>query len=219
MGLLGDKYVELSAGTPESEPVRRGDMIKGAAQLEIKDVMEIGTVSIQKMSDFINKLDHLVTQMEKGQGTVSRLLTDPSLYENLRDSTRTLSLTLKDIREARGSIKLLLEDPALYNNLLAASSSLEGLSRKMNESSGTLRKMIEDPALYDKLLTATASVEEFSGKLNAILEKIDKGEGVAGTLVQDKELSKELKETVAEIRDLLKDIKEDPKKYFKFSIF
>jgi phospholipid/cholesterol/gamma-HCH transport system substrate-binding protein len=89
----------------------------------------------------------------------------------------------------------------------------------MNESSGTLRKMIEDPALYDKLLTATASVEEFSGKLNAILEKIDKGEGVAGTLVQDKELSKELKETVAEIRDLLKDIKEDPKKYFKFSIF
>jgi phospholipid/cholesterol/gamma-HCH transport system substrate-binding protein len=219
MGLLGDKYVELSAGTQESGPVARGDMIKGAAQLGMKDVMEIGTVSIQKMSDFINKLDHLVTQIEKGEGTISRLLSDPSLYDNLRDSTKTLSLTLKDIKEARGSIKLLMEDPTLYNNLLAASSSIEGLSRKMNESSGTLKKMVEDPALYDKLLTATASVEEFSGKLNAILDKIDKGEGVAGTLVQDKELAKELKETVAEVRDLLKDIKGDPKKYFKFSIF
>jgi phospholipid/cholesterol/gamma-HCH transport system substrate-binding protein len=219
MGLLGDKYVEVSAGTPESGHIQRGDMIRGAAQLEIKDVMETGTASIQKMTDFISKLDHLVTKIEQGEGTVSRLLTDPSLYDNLRDSTRTLSLTLKDIREARGSIKLLMEDPTLYNNLLSASSSMEGLSRKMNESSGTFKKMIEDPALYDKLLTATASVEEFSGKLNAILEKIDKGEGVAGTLVQDKELAKELKETVVEVRDLLKDIKGDPRKYFKFSIF
>ncbi len=219
MGLLGDKYVELSAGTPASGEIHPGDMIQGAAQLEIKDVMETGISSIQKMTDFITKLDNLVTKIEKGEGTISRLLDDPSLYENLRDSAKALSSTLNDIRESRGSMKLFVEDPTLYNNLLAASSSMEGFSRKMNESSGTLKKMIEDPALYDRLLAATESVEKFSGKLNALADEIDRGEGVAGTLVKDKELAAELKETVAEVKDLLKDIKGNPKKYFKFSVF
>ncbi|HYA26899.1 MAG TPA: MlaD family protein [Thermodesulfovibrionales bacterium] len=219
MGLLGDKYVEVSAGTQEAGPIKPGDMIAGASQLEIKDVMETGIASIQKMTDFIDKMDHLVTRIEKGEGTMSRLLSDPSLYDNLRDSAKTLSLTMKEMREARGSVRLLVEDPTLYQNLLSASSSLEGFSKKMNESSGTLKKMIEDPALYDKLLTASASVEQFSGKLNALADEIDKGEGVAGSILKDKELARELKETVTEIKELLKDIKDDPRRYFKFSIF
>ena len=219
MGLLGDKYVELSAGTHKSGAIQPGDMITGAAQLELKDVMEVGTVSIQRMSDFIRKLDNLLTKIEKGEGSVTRFLTDPTLYDNLRDATKSLSLTLKDIRDARGTIKLLMEDPAVYNNLLAASSSLEGLSRKMNESSGTLKKMIEDPALYNRLLTTTVSLEEFSTKFNSVLDKIDKGDGVAGTLMNDKEMARELKDTVTELRQLVKDIKSDPKKYFKFSVF
>ncbi|HYA26978.1 MAG TPA: hypothetical protein VEE82_03180, partial [Thermodesulfovibrionales bacterium] len=178
-----------------------------------------GTASIQKMTVFIDKLDHLVTKVETGEGTISKLLTDPSLYKNLSDSAMTLSLTLKEMKEAKGSLKLLMEDPSLYNNLVAASSSVESLSRKINESSGTFKKMVEDPALYDRLLAATVSVEEFSGKLSVIADKISKGEGVAGTLLQDKDLAKEIKETVAEMRDLLKDIKGNPKKYFKFSVF
>lgn len=219
MGLLGDKYVELSAGTAEAGTIQRGDMIKGAAQLELKDVMEVGTVSIQRMSDFIKKLDSLLTKIEKGEGTVTKFLTDPTLYDNLRDATKSLSLTLKDIRDARGTIKLLMEDPTLYNNLLAASASFEELSRTMNNSSGTLKKLAEDPALYNKLVSATAAIETFSVKLNSIIETVDKGEGVAGSLVRDKELASDLKATVAELKELIKNIKEDPKKYFKFSVF
>jgi hypothetical protein len=38
-------------------------------------------------------------------------------------------------------------------------------------------------------------------------------------LRNDKELAMELKDTVTELRQLVKDIKSDPKKYFKFSVF
>jgi phospholipid/cholesterol/gamma-HCH transport system substrate-binding protein len=219
MGLLGDKYVELSAGTPKAGTIQSGDMIQGAAQLELKDVMEVGTVSIQRMSDFIRKLDNLLTKIEKGEGSVTKFLTDPTLYDNLRDAAKSLSLTMKDIRDAQGTIKLLMNDPTLYNNLLATSASLEGLSRKMSESSGTLKKMIEDPTLYNRLLTTTASLEESSTKFGAVLEKIDKGDGVAGALMNDKEMARELKDIVSELSQLVKDIKSDPKKYFNFSVF
>ena len=246
MGLLGDKYVELSGGSPEAGKLAAGDTVTGASQIELKDVMEVGTASIQKMTDFLKKLDSLVTKIEAGQGTVSKFISDPALYNNLKDSTRNLALTLKEIREARGTMKLLVEDPTLYNKLLAASTSIEGFGKTLNESSGSLKKMIEDPTLYNKMVKATSSLEDFGKKLNegqgtlgklaenaelydnlnkaslklaSVLDRIDKGEGLAGTLVNDKELAKELKDNVAELKDLLKDVRENPKKYFKFSIF
>jgi hypothetical protein len=42
---------------------------------------------------------------------------------------------------------------------------------------------------------------------------------LAGALIKDKELTRELKDTVAELKALLKDIKDHPGKYLKFSLF
>ncbi len=48
---------------------------------------------------------------------------------------------------------------------------------------------------------------------------VERGEGLAGTLLKDRHLAEELKGTIEELKALLKDIKEHPKKYFKFSVF
>ena len=116
-------------------------------------------------------------------------------------------------------MKLLIEDPSLYNKALATASSMEEFSKKLNESAGTLKKMIEDPELYGNLNKA-------SSQLSSILEGIDKGKGMAGTLIRDEKLVKDLQDVLvefkklsAEIEALAKDIKEHPKKYFKFSLF
>jgi ABC-type Fe3+-hydroxamate transport system substrate-binding protein len=42
---------------------------------------------------------------------------------------------------------------------------------------------------------------------------------VAGAFIRDEELTQELKSTIMELKELMKDIKDHPKKYFKFSIF
>jgi phospholipid/cholesterol/gamma-HCH transport system substrate-binding protein len=144
MGLLGDKYIELTGGSPKAEPIKPGDMINGMAVIELKDVVEISASSIKKMSDFINKLDHLVTKIEMGEGTVARFLTDPDIYENL-DISATLSVVLHEIKDGQGTVRMLLQDPTLYEKLVATTSSLEELSRKLNNGSGTLNKLTEDP--------------------------------------------------------------------------
>ncbi|MEW6002204.1 MAG: MlaD family protein [Nitrospirota bacterium] len=246
MGLLGDKYVELSNGTPQAEPIKPGDMIKGINQIELQDVMETSAASIKKMSEFIGKLEGIVEKIESGKGTVSKFLTDPEIYNNLKETTKTLSVIIKDLKTGQGTIKMLIEDPSLYNKMLAAASSMEELSRTINTSSGTIRKLVEDPTLYNKMLAASLSIEEFSKKLtqgdgtlkrlaedpdlyenlnsaskrlSSILEKIDAGEGVAGSMIKDEELAIELRETIRELKKLTGDIKEHPRKYFRFSIF
>jgi phospholipid/cholesterol/gamma-HCH transport system substrate-binding protein len=219
MGLLGDKYIEISDGSAQAEPIKPGDMIQGTTQLEIQDIVNASSESIQKVTGFMDKFGSFIEKIEKGEGTIAKFLTDPSIYDNLRDTTKTLSMILKDFKESEGTMKLLMKDPSLYNKLLSTTSSLEEFSRKLNKGQGTLKRLAEDPQLYENLDTA-------SKQLSLILKRIDSGEGVAGSLVKDKELDREMKDTltelktsVTEFKELIRDVREHPKKYFKFSVF
>ena len=219
MGLLGDKYIELSAGSPQGEPLQPGEIIKGTEPIQFSQLMETTGVAIEKMGDFINKLDIIVTKIEEGQGSLAKFFTDPTIYNNLKKSTETLSQLLEDIKNSEGTLKMLIEDPSLYKKTVTTISSIEEFSRKLNEGSGTLKKLIEDPELYGNLNQAAS-------RLSSILGGIEKGKGVAGALIGDEELAKELRDLLLELRKLsfeleglAKDIKEHPKKYFKFSLF
>ena len=76
-----------------------------------------------------------------------------------------------------------------------------------------------DPDLYD-------SLNRSAQNLDAILLRINRGQGMAGALVRDEKMVTEVKDALLEIRRLaeemrnvLKDVKEHPGKYFKFSFF
>jgi phospholipid/cholesterol/gamma-HCH transport system substrate-binding protein len=246
MGLLGDKYIELSTGSPGAEPLRPGETLRGTAEIRLRSIAEASTTTIETMNGFIKNLDRLVSQIEAGKGTLAKLIEDPAVYDNLEKTTRNLFVISEEIKNARGSLKLLIEDPLLYNRILSTASSLEEFSRKINKSEGTLKLLIEDPSVYNKTLAAFSQIEEFSRKLNegqgtleklienpelyenfnrdlkelsSILERIEKGKGVAGALIENQELLKEFEETIVELKKLVNDIREHPKKYFKFSLF
>ncbi len=229
MGLLGDKYVELNTGSPLAEPIRPDEMIKGTAQIEFTDIVEASVVTIQRVSELTGKLDHLVTSIEKGQGTVAKFLADPAVYDNLKNATHTLARTFEELANSRGTLKMLVEDPSIYNRILAATSSIEEFGNMLNKSSGTFKKLLEDPSLYDTLLATTSELHAFTKKLTeekgtlqrlvenpelydnlnrgskslaSILSRVDQGQGMAGALIRDDELSKELKEAVTKLKTL-----------------
>ena len=98
------------------------------------------------------------------------------------------------------------------NGCLAQLLLLEDFSTKLSKGQGTLDRLVEDPQLYENLTQA-------SSRLSAILQRVEKGEGTAGSLIRDEEMAKELKDTIRELKELTADIRKNPKKYFKFSVF
>ncbi|MBF0558884.1 MAG: MCE family protein [Nitrospirae bacterium] len=218
-GLLGDKFIELTGGSDEAGQIAPGSVIKGGAQLEIKDLVDASSRSVSKITDFVDKVENILEHFKKSEGTFGKLMQDPAVYDNLKASTVQLLAVLKDLNKSEGSLKMLMKDPSLYNNLLAASSSLEKFTRQVSEGNGTIKRLAESPELYDNL-------NSMSQKLNSVLSDLDSGKGAAGVILKDKELAADLKGTVAGLRDevnelkeLTKDIRSNPKKYFKFSVF
>jgi phospholipid/cholesterol/gamma-HCH transport system substrate-binding protein len=280
MGLLGDKYIEFSSGSPGAAQLQAADMVEGDTEIGVQDVIATGTESLRKLTNVAEQLSRFIDMIGEGEGTVPQLIKDPSLYNNLKDVSQRLSDLVAGVQQKKGTLGKLVGDDLLYNKLLSATESVEAFSSKLNTSHGTVRRLIEDSTLYDRLLGATTSLEEFSlklskgpgtlnrlaedgtlydkllgattsleefsvklskgpgtlnrlaedpdlyenlkqasGHLSSILNRVDSGEGTAGALIRDEKLAQELKDTIRELKELTADIKENPKKYFKFSVF
>lgn len=59
--------------------------------------LQIGRL-MEQVEGTLSKVNGLLAQVEKGGGTVSKLLTDPKLYNNLQTATSELGLLMEDLR-------------------------------------------------------------------------------------------------------------------------
>jgi len=195
LGLLGDKYIEMSPGSKESVALKSRDTITGLTRPEINE-----------------ELSRLVGGVGGKKGSLGRLLEDDTLYRDLSSSARDIRLFAETLKASDGSVNKFIKDPALYERFVKASQSLDAFAQRLASSKGTVNRLIEDESLYENVNAAAA-------KLNIILDKINKEEGSFGKLVNNKEVAEELRSTLKEIDSLVKDIKEHPSKYFKISVF
>jgi phospholipid/cholesterol/gamma-HCH transport system substrate-binding protein len=219
MGLLGDKYVELNPGLPESPPLQQGALLEGSSPGELSGLIEGGRRTIYKIGQLADKADELIEEISHGKGTLSKLIIEPTLYDRLERSAAALESTVEEIQRSRGTLKLMVEDPSLYNRALSAVSSIERITKNLETGQGSLGKFMREPQLYENL---NRSAKE----LDSVLKEMNTGKGMAAAFLRDEDLVRQVKESLADVRavaeemkSLLKNIEEHPEKYFKFSIF
>ncbi|HXG69290.1 MAG TPA: MlaD family protein [Gemmatimonadaceae bacterium] len=105
-------------------------------------------------------------------------------------------------------------------------------SRQLTATMATLRRAASavDPAKVDStivnLRTASANMaaisEEFkqtSGKLDAILAKVDSGNGTAALLLNDPGAYNDMRAVLHRMDSLIADVKKNPKRYINISVF
>ncbi len=209
LGLLGDKYVEISPGEDQKSFDPEKGMY-GEPQTEIKDIVVTASSTLSNVENFIKRLDRFIAKFDESRGTFSKLLSDPTLYDNLNFAVAELKKTIEEIRY--GSIGMLARDRDFYERLSGTLKNLEDVSNKIASSEGSLGKLINDPTLYENL------VRSFQ-KLDAILKDIETSEGTFALLLKDRKTAEDLRKSIEEIKELIEEIKKNPKKFFKFSVF
>jgi phospholipid/cholesterol/gamma-HCH transport system substrate-binding protein len=65
----------------------------------------------------------------------------------------------------------------------------------------------------------TADLQQTTTQLNAVLGKLERGEGTAGKLLTDQGLYDDLRRLTTRLDSLTVDFKANPRKYIKFSVF
>jgi len=164
LGVLGDKYVDISTG--KGAPIKEGDFIA----LESDGGMANLTGTATKAFDKINELlDHL----NNGKGMAGKLLTDEKMGKELAETVSSLKTTSAELSKisqkasrGEGLLPKLLNDKAMAKNtgetierLNQTALKTESLMNKLNNDKGTLGQLSSNPALYNNLSQTLASLD------------------------------------------------------------
>lgn len=199
IGLLGDKYVNITRGTEGGQVVPDGGTLQGS---EAGDIAKIVTGT----SDFVANLDELSTEVKKvadridrGEGTLGKFITDTSIYDNANSTMREANSFVRDLRTGNGTIGKLVSDDEAYRRFNEMMDRVDNLIESVQNGHGTAGKFINDPAVYNKADMVLARVE-------SVADRIDRGEGTLGKLSKDDAMYNELRETVNRFSDLVASI-------------
>lgn len=209
MGLLGDKYLELSPGSPNSPPAEPGSILRSEDPLDYEALL-----TRPGSEDFFanvlavtTSLRTILEQIEQGHGLIGQLVmgqevkgkqqvTLASLADTLariNHLNSQLEDTLERIRHGQGLAGALISErtngrkvlddlTSSVADLRKVSERLDRLTARYEQAHGMLPRLMEDRLYADQILS---ELRQSSHDLEEILDKINRGQGTAGALVND----------------------------------
>jgi phospholipid/cholesterol/gamma-HCH transport system substrate-binding protein len=235
IGLLGDKYLEISPGSPDKPTLEPGSEIAAIRGSELDKILAGSGDLVDNVTAVAKSLKTILGRVEKGEGFVGELTSatpqGKELSRSLRQTIASTNALLEDVRagkglvgrlvgdgrladrvsadleasaaslrrilgavekgaaDGEGLVPALLGDPegkkkffAMVESLRAAADGLAGFSKELSTGGGLLPKLVHDDAFARDL---TRDLSRIASSLANVAEKLDRGEGTAGRLVND----------------------------------
>ena len=239
-GVLGEVFVDMDCRQAQGGPMQNGVELPTKDVPQLQDVVRASQGTLENVDTLVKRLDSILTYIQSGQGSIGKVIYDPSLFNRANDMLNQLQQVVAQINSPNGTIGKLINSDELYQKANASIDNLNKIIDEVNSGKGTIGKFLKDPTLYDNANKAVAQSNELisginAGKgtlgkfakdeelarklddtitrLNSIADRLDKGEGSAGKFLKDPSMYDNTNKLLVETRDLIKAVRQDPKKY------
>jgi phospholipid/cholesterol/gamma-HCH transport system substrate-binding protein len=210
-GLLGDRFFDITPGTPKFRPLHNGDTLQLGQSMDYDMMIQRAAAVLTDVAGLTHDLRGLTQSVARGDGTIGKLLTDRALYDKLNVTLGSASNLLARLQNPNGSVGKLLDDPALYTNLTEMVTQADSLMSALNAGKGTAGKLLRDDSLYNNLVTVTA-------RADSLVASLSKGNGTASKFLSDTTLYNQMVQAVGHLNEILADVKKNPRRYTKGAI-
>lgn len=184
------------------EIAESGDFLKG--EIEPGLLSSIG----ERLDPIQTKLEHVLVSADTLFQNINHILNEDTAL-SIKESIKNLEYTIADVRKTLSSLNGILD------------SNSEGLKETLDNSKIITQNLIR---VSDTLANANfgeivRKTETTLNSVNTILNGLNRGEGTAGKLLKDEQLYTNLTNMSKELKELLKDMKLNPKRFVHFSFF
>ena len=243
--LLGStKFLEIDKGT-KPDIIQPGSTLKTANTQQFDQLVKQGFGVLDSAQGILGKIQDLVGQIENGQGTVGKLLVDPSLYNSVQATVLQLQQLSTNLNSSTGTIGHLVNDDTLYKQVEVLLGHIDTITQGLQQGKGTAGMLLTDNKMYDnlnqsldQLNTVLTNInagkgtagqllksDKIANQLSATLDKVDvtidrvnSGQGTIGQLLVNPQLYDGLNGSTRELQELLKAFRANPKKYLSIKL-
>jgi len=196
IGLLGDKYVDITRGTEDGQVMQEGGYLQGSETGDIAKIVQGTNDFVANLQALSDQFKRLTERIDRGEGTLGKLLTDSAIFDNINRATIEANGFVRDLRTGNGTVGKLVSDDELYKRVNVMIERMDNLVGKVDHGQGTAGKFINDPAVYHK-------TDQILGRMQAITDRIERGEGTLGKLSKDEALYNDFRQTMLKVNALV----------------
>jgi phospholipid/cholesterol/gamma-HCH transport system substrate-binding protein len=213
--LMGSKAVEILLGKGP-ELAQNGDTLVTEVEASLKDAVNQQILPLKlKAEDLLSSIDTMVVAI---QGIFNR-----EAREDLIASIKSIRQTLANLENTTQNLDTLVITQS--NRLSSILYNIDMITRNLNNNSQEINRVLDNLAsLSDTIARSNISgiienVDRTFASLSQVMSRIENGEGTLGMLVNDDKLYRDLEKSALELNLLLEDIRLNPKRYVRVSVF
>lgn len=205
--MLGSKALRLELG--QGELLHKGDTIKGEREIGMLD--KLGT-AITPMAE---NLDSILS--------ATKSILNQQNRDNIQRTLANLESTSRKLNELSRQFDGLVDsEKSKIRNIIANTESITSNLKDNNERLSNIISRIDqitDTVAQANIGSTLSETSRTIERLNKVLGIIENGKGNLGLLINDEGLYRNLSESAKKLDALIEDIKANPKKYVKISVF
>jgi phospholipid/cholesterol/gamma-HCH transport system substrate-binding protein len=209
LGLLGDKYIELTSGSQGLPRVPEGGRIEPAAATNVDALLASGEDVMANVVEISASLSTILGRMERGEGLLGELTSDSPAGRRLRESLvgtfETVERIADKLETGKGLMPRLLNDSALSDQFANAVDRLEGLIAQAQSGPGLLPGLINDPQTKAEFDQTLATARQVVQDLQEFSTNLQSQEGLLPRLVNDEAYGRAMSE---ELRGFVRSLNE-----------
>jgi len=213
--LMGSKEIEILPGD-SPELVQDGDTLLSRTEATLGEEVNQQLAPIKhKAENLINSIDTLATILQQ--------VLNRNTQESLIEAIENIKIAISNITSMTYAADTLVSQQK--SNLARIITNVESISLNLKKNNDKITNILENfsdvsdsiaklniPATFNQVDLAVRN-------LNAVITKINSGEGSVGLLVNDTSLYYQIDKAARDLNLLLEDIKANPKKYVNISVF
>ncbi|MGA2857619.1 MAG: MlaD family protein [Candidatus Sulfotelmatobacter sp.] len=244
-GVLGETYLDIDSSQAVGPVARDGDILPTQVHPDFNQVVRASQSTLQNMDALLKRADRILAFAESGKGSLGKLIYDPTLYNRLSVTVADLQKIVDQVGSGQGSLGALISRNDAYDKFLATLDKMNAVIDDMQQGKGTAGKFLKDPTLYNNANDTIANMKKLTDDINAgkgtigklskdeelakkldttitklseLTTELEAGQGTVGKLIKDESLYNNANQALVEARDLLKGLRENPKKYLSIKM-
>ncbi|NOU19928.1 MAG: MCE family protein [Bacteroidales bacterium] len=211
--IIGGKAIKLEviSGGKLHNP---GDTLPG--QIETGLIDQLG----HQIAPVKQKAENLMVELEKTLKIMSEVFNEENRVQ-LSQSFANLNKALYSINQTAAEFDTTMSPNGTMRRIL---SNVESISSNLKNSNKDISKIVKNfSAISDtmakiKIASTMIQVDSAMRQFNAVVTKINSGKGTLGNLINNDTLFFNLENASKSLELLIKDVKENPKRYINFSV-
>ena len=228
--LVGDKFVDIVGGKAPGH-------IAPFGELNFKDKPDMmRTIDLVDFERQLRIVDATLADIEKGANPLGQFILTDTVYTSLRKKFVELQGAIRVAKLTTSFAGSVIYSDALYRKMREPLVQLDQTLARLQAGRGGLGKFLRNPAQYEQLRAeardlrkSIASVQSaafvssdgmyagWNRTLSGLIQKVD--EVNAMPMFSSSEMFDNLNGAAAQMRTMLKDFRENPRKYLRLKIF